>query len=176
VDVGTVSGTVEAVSLRITRLRDVNGVVWHIRNGTIKRAGNETHRWARAVIDFPVPYSVPVAAASDVLQNAAIGLWQEPAWQGIILEQPEIWGVQDVSADTVVIRVTARTVPQGKLAVASELRARLKSALDAAAVSQALSPRVAAGSPQPSAGLPQSSAVPQQASAVPQQADEPAGS
>jgi moderate conductance mechanosensitive channel len=56
VDIGGTSGTVEAVSLRITRLRDVNGVVWHIRNGTISKAGNKSQGWARAVVDFPVPY------------------------------------------------------------------------------------------------------------------------
>ena len=57
IDVGATTGTVEGVSLRITRLRDVNGVVWHVRNGTIKKAGNESQGWARAVVDFPVPYS-----------------------------------------------------------------------------------------------------------------------
>jgi small-conductance mechanosensitive channel len=129
-DVGSVAGTVEAVSLRITRLRDINGVVWHIRNGTIKRAGNETHGWARAVIDFPVPYPIPVTAARSALDRAAAALWLDPAWHDLILERPQVWGVEDVSADTVLIRVAARTVPEGKLDVARELRERLKAALD----------------------------------------------
>jgi small-conductance mechanosensitive channel len=129
-DVGSVAGTVEAVSLRITRLRDINGVVWHIRNGTIKRAGNETHGWARAVIDFPVPYPIPVTAARSALDRAVAALWLDPAWHDLILERPQVWGVEDVSADTVLIRVAARTVPEGKLDVARELRERLKAALD----------------------------------------------
>jgi small-conductance mechanosensitive channel len=133
VDIGSVAGTVEAVSLRITRLRDINGVVWHIRNGTIKRAGNETHGWARAVVDFPVPYDVPVGAARAALERAAVTMWQEPAWRAVMLDRPQVWGVEDVTADTVVIRVTARTAPQGKLDVARTLRERLKDALDAEA-------------------------------------------
>jgi small-conductance mechanosensitive channel len=131
IDVGSVGGTVEAVSLRITRLRDINGVVWHIRNGTIKRAGNETHGWSRAVIDFPVPYAVPVRAARAALDQAAAALWLEPAWHDLFLEQPQVWGVEDVSSETVLIRVAARTSPEGKLEVARELRERLKSALEA---------------------------------------------
>jgi small conductance mechanosensitive channel len=132
VDVGVV-GTVEAVTLRITRLRDINGVVWHIRNGTIKAAGNETHGWARAVIDFPVPYQLPVGAARGMLENAAVALWEEPAWHAVILDRPQVWGVENVSADTVLIRVAARTAPQAKIKVARELRERLKAALDSAA-------------------------------------------
>jgi small-conductance mechanosensitive channel len=128
-----VTGTVEAVSLRITRLRDISGVVWHIRNGTIKRAGNETHGWARAVIDFPVPYAVPVAAARAALEEAAVTMWEEPVWHALMLDRPQVWGVEDVTADTVIIRVTARTAPQGKLDVARTLRERLKDALDAEA-------------------------------------------
>jgi moderate conductance mechanosensitive channel len=131
VNASGVVGTVEAVSLRITRLRDVNGVVWNIRNGTIERAGNETHGWARAVVDFPVPAAMPVAAARTALERAAVGMWEEPAWQHVILDRPQVWGVQDVSAERVLIRVAARTAPQGKLEVARELRERLKTAIDA---------------------------------------------
>jgi moderate conductance mechanosensitive channel len=133
IDIGRVAGTVEAVSLRVTRLRDINGVVWHIRNGTIKRAGNETHGWARAVVDFPVPYALPVAVARAALERAAVALWEEPAWRAVMLDRPQVWGVEDVTADSVLIRVTARTAPEGKLDVARALRERLKDALDAAA-------------------------------------------
>jgi small conductance mechanosensitive channel len=91
VDIDTVTGTVEAVSLRLTRLRDVNGVVWHIRNGTIKRAGNQTHGWARAVIDFPVPAQVPISTARGSLERAAVTMWEEPAWHAMILDRPQVW-------------------------------------------------------------------------------------
>jgi moderate conductance mechanosensitive channel len=131
IEVSAVTGTVEAVSLRITRLRDVNGVVWHIRNGTIKQAGNETHGWARAVVDVPVPYGLTVAPARAALEHAATEMAAEPRWQASILDRPEVWGVETISADTVVIRVAARTAPLARQAVARELRERLKRALDA---------------------------------------------
>jgi small-conductance mechanosensitive channel len=130
VDIATVSGTVEAVSLRITRIRDVNGIVWHIRNGTIKRAGNETHGWARAVVDFPVPYGTPVPAARDALERAAVSMSREPRWRTSILGRPEVWGIETISPDTLLVRVTARTAPQARPAVTRELRERLMTALD----------------------------------------------
>jgi small-conductance mechanosensitive channel len=131
VDVFDVTGTVEAVSLRITRIRDVNGVVWHIRNGPIKFAGNETHGWARAVVDFPVPYGTSVPAARQTLERAAVAMSTEPRWRAAILERPEVWGVETVSPDTLLMRVTARTAPLARAEVTRELRERLKTALDA---------------------------------------------
>jgi moderate conductance mechanosensitive channel len=166
VDIDTVTGAVEAVSLRITRVRDVNGVVWHIRNGTIKRAGNQTHGWARAVIDFPVPSQVPIAAARGSLERAAVRMWEEPAWRAIMLDRPQVWGVEGISADTVLIRVAARTAPQMRLEVARELRERLKEALDATA--EAVPPRT--GPVPPMGGPPPQLAEPPPELAEPPQA------
>jgi small conductance mechanosensitive channel len=132
VDICDVTGTVEAVSLRITRIRDVNGVVWNIRNGPIQRAGNETHGWARAVVDFPVPYGTPVAAARRTLERAAVAMFTDPRWRASIIEIPEVWGVETVSPETLMMRVTARTAPLARAEVTRELRERLKTALDAA--------------------------------------------
>jgi len=129
--VGKISGTVEAVSLRITRVRDINGVVWHIRNGTIERAGNESQGWARAVVDFPVAYSRDIPRVRRLMLSTATGMWREPDWQGVILEEPEVWGVQSVTADEVTVRLAARTAPLRQWEVARELRERLKTALDA---------------------------------------------
>ena len=150
VDVGVV-GTVEAVTLRITRLRDINGVVWHIRNGTIKAAGNETQGWARAVVDFPVPARLPVAEVRGTLERAAVALWEEPAWHAVILDRPQVWGVEQVAADSVLIRVVARTAPLSKVNVARELRERLKTALDADAAAIAGVPPAVPRQPDPPA-------------------------
>jgi moderate conductance mechanosensitive channel len=130
IDVSGITGTVEAVSLRITSIRDVNGVVWHIRNGTIKRAGNESQGWARAVIDFPVGHDQDIAKVRDVMHTAATQMWQEPDWQEAMLEQPEVWGVQAVSSDSVLMRLVAKTASPSQWDVARELRARVKIALD----------------------------------------------
>lgn len=126
------TGTVEQVSLRVTRLRDVNGVVWHIRNGTIKQAGNESHGWARAVVDFPVPYQRDIPEVRGVMRQTVDAMWRDPAWHEILLEEPEVWGVQSLSSDGVVMRVAARTAPLRQWEVQRELTERLKGALDAA--------------------------------------------
>jgi small conductance mechanosensitive channel len=132
VAVGDVTGTVEAVSLRVTRVRDLNGVVWHIRNGTISQAGNESQGWARAIVDFPVSYDRDIPHVRQLMMHTAAGMWQEPDWHGVMLEEPEVWGVQAVSTDEVVLRLAARTAPLRQWEVARELRERLKTALDAA--------------------------------------------
>jgi small conductance mechanosensitive channel len=132
IDVGTITGTVEAVSLRITRIRDVNGVVWYIRNGTISQAGNESQGWARAVVDFPVAYDRDIPRVRRLMTSTAMGMWQEPRWHEIILEEPQVWGVQAVASDEVVVRLAARTAPLRQWEVARELRERVKNALDAA--------------------------------------------
>jgi moderate conductance mechanosensitive channel len=132
ISVDGTTGTVEGVSLRITRLRDVNGVVWYVRNGTIKTAGNESQGWARAVVDFPVPYHRDIPLVRQTMMQAASAMWQESVWQEVILEKPEVWGVQELSSEAVLMRVTARTVPLRQWEVQRELMERLKIALDAA--------------------------------------------
>jgi small-conductance mechanosensitive channel len=131
IEVGGTSGTVEAVSLRTTRLRDVSGVVWHVRNGTITKAGNKSQGWARAVIDFPVPYRHDIPQVRQVMAQTASAMWEEPAWHEIILEEPEVWGVQTLYTDAMLLRVVARTVPLRQWEVQRELTERLKTALDA---------------------------------------------
>ena len=134
IDAGDATGTVEAVSLRVTRLRDINGVVWHIRNGTINRIGNESQGWARAVIDFPVAYDQDLPAVRQTMKETAEQMWAEPRWRDVIMEEPEVWGVESVTSDAIVMRLVARTLPLRQWEVARELRERLKSALDAASV------------------------------------------
>jgi len=131
IDIGGTSGTVEAVSLRVTRLRDVNGVVWHIRNGTISKAGNKSQGWARAVVDFPVPYRHDIPQVRQVMASTAAAMWQEPTWREVILEKPEVWGVQTLYTDAVLLRVVARTAPLRQWEVQRELTERLKNSLDA---------------------------------------------
>jgi moderate conductance mechanosensitive channel len=134
IDAGDATGTVEAVSLRVTRLRDVNGVVWHVRNGTINRIGNESQGWARAVVDFPVAYDQDLPEVRQTMKDTADEMWQEPRWHDVIMEEPEVWGVESVSSDAIVMRLVARTLPLRQWEVARELRERLKNALASAAV------------------------------------------
>jgi hypothetical protein len=134
ISVGDASGTVETMTLRITRIRDVNGVVWHIRNGTIDQVGNKSQGWARAVLDFPVPYTADLATIRALLTGVAQAAWEDPALRGVMLEQPEVWGAQNVSSNEVTMRMVARTAPLRQWETERELRARVKSALDAAGI------------------------------------------
>jgi small-conductance mechanosensitive channel len=132
-----VSGTVEAVGLRVTRLRDVNGVVWHIRNGSLQQVGNQSQGWSRAVVDFPVPYSQDMSEVRDILTRVAVDMWQEPKWQGAILEEPKVWGVQSVSSSEAVWRLVAMTTPPRQYEVERELRERVKVELDSLGIATA---------------------------------------
>jgi small conductance mechanosensitive channel len=134
ISVGEATGTVETVTLRITRIRDVKGVVWHIRNGTIDQVGNKSQGWARAVLDYPVPYMADMATIRAVLAAVAEAAWEDPALRGVMLEKPEVWGAQDVSSSEVTMRMVARTAPLRQWETERELRARVKAALDAAGI------------------------------------------
>jgi small conductance mechanosensitive channel len=131
------TGTVEAMTLLTTRLRDVNGVVWHIRNGTIDSVGNESQGWSRAVIDYPVPYGEDLAYIRALMEQAADSLYHEGGWEELMLEKPEVWGAQELSGKEVTMRLVAKTAPMRQWEVARELRARVKAALDAAGVQPA---------------------------------------
>ncbi|MDT9591899.1 mechanosensitive ion channel family protein [Nocardioides zeae] len=135
VDVGTVSGTVEAVGLRITRLRDTDGTVWYVRNGEILRVGNKSQNWARAVIDVALPYATDVHRMIDVLRQAGHDLWDDDDFRGVLIEEPEVWGVQELTHDLLTVRMTVKTAPMEQWRVARVLRERIKVRLDAAGLS-----------------------------------------
>lgn len=137
ITVGDATGTVETVTLRITRLRAVNGIVWHVRNGAIETVGNESQGWARAVLDFPVPYTADLTTIRSLLGDVAEGMWNEPAWRTVMIEKPEVWGAQEVDMtppSTVAMRVVVKTAPLRQWEVEREMRARVKTALDAAGI------------------------------------------
>ena len=130
VDLGEATGTVEAVSLRVTRLRDVNGTVWYVRNGEIIRVGNMSQNWARTVLDISVAYSEDLVKVRRVLQEVAHELWVDEEFKGLIIEEPEVWGVEALAADGVTVRVTLKTAPMEQWAVAREMRQRIKARFD----------------------------------------------
>jgi small-conductance mechanosensitive channel len=143
------AGTVEAMSLLTTRLRDVNGVVWHVHNGSIDRVGNESQGWSRAVIDYPVPYEADLARIRSLMEQAAASVWAEPRWQELMLETPEVWGAQELSGSEVIMRIVAKTAPLRQWEVARELRARIKSILDTAGIARTAPETVAIDAPPP---------------------------
>ncbi|WP_025157567.1 mechanosensitive ion channel family protein [Leifsonia aquatica] len=130
VDLGSATGVVEAVGIRITQVRDVNGTLWFVRNGEILRVGNMSQGWSRVVIDLAVPYDTDVEAVQEKMLATATALATSPKWRSRILEKPEIWGIESISADAIVIRVVIKTRTTAKDDVSRELRAQLKHALD----------------------------------------------
>ena len=134
IDAGPATGTVESISLRTTRLRDVNGVVWHVPNGQISRIGNKSQQWSRALIDVDVAYDTDLERASGVIKDVADGLHHDETFGPMILEDPEVWGVERLGADGVSIRLVVKTTPSDQFKVARELRARLKTCFDEAGI------------------------------------------
>ncbi|MBC7403703.1 MAG: mechanosensitive ion channel [Microbacteriaceae bacterium] len=131
VDLGPATGVVETVGIRITQIRDVNGTVWFVRNGEIVRVGNMSQGWSRVIIDLAVPYDADVAAVQEKMLTIATQMASDLKWRSRILEKPEIWGIESISAEAIVIRLVVKTRPGTKDDVARDLRARLKIGLDA---------------------------------------------
>jgi small-conductance mechanosensitive channel len=126
VTLGTNSGTIEAVGLRVTRLRDVNGTVWYVRNGEILAVGNMSQEWARTVLDVPVALTEDLDRVRGVLAEVAQTVWADPEYGPVILEEPEVWGVEHWGPDGVVMRLVVKTAPQEQWKVARELREQIK--------------------------------------------------
>ncbi|MBA2529391.1 MAG: mechanosensitive ion channel family protein [Euzebyales bacterium] len=125
-----IAGSVEAISLRTTRLRDVEGTVWYVPNGQIRSAGNKSQQWARSLLDIGVAYDTDVAKASGVLKRVADGLWADSEFGPDIIEEPEVWGLERFDADQVILRMVLKVKPARQWAVNRELRARIKTAFD----------------------------------------------
>ena len=134
VDAGEAVGVVEGISLRTTRIRDVTGTLWHVANGQIVRVGNMSQEWARALLDVDVSYGTDIDAASDLIQRLAADMAAEPDYAELFLGEPEMWGVQDLGTDSVVLRLVIKTRPGEQWAITRELRRRIKVAFDVAEV------------------------------------------
>ena len=126
IDAGEASGIVEAVGLRTTRLRSVDGTVWHIRNGEILRVGNMSQGWSRALLDVSVAYDTDTDLAAAVIKEVADSVWHDEVLGKLVLEEPEVWGVEVMGPDGVTIRLVLKTRPADQWTVLRQLRRRLK--------------------------------------------------
>ncbi|MEY4348312.1 MAG: hypothetical protein RIS43_731 [Actinomycetota bacterium] len=134
VDLGDAVGTVEEVTLRTTRLRDMSGVVWYIRNGEIVRVANRSQGWTMAVVDVPVAYDENLDNIRSIIEKIADDMDSDPAYDDILLGRPEFGGVESVSGDAVFIKIFAKAAPQQQHFLAREIRERIKIAFDRAGV------------------------------------------
>lgn len=134
VDVGPVIGTVEEVALRFTRLRDMTGVVWYVRNGEILRVANRSQGWTLAIVDIPIAYNEDIDKVRAIVDAVSNDMDEDPAYDDMLLGRPTFAGVESVSGEAVVIRITAKAAPDQQLNVARTIRERMKLAFDRAGI------------------------------------------
>ena len=134
IDTGEAVGTVEEVTLRITKLRDASGVAWYVRNGEIVRIANKSQGWSTAVVDLPVSYTEDLERVQDIIRTVVADLYQDPQWREKMTDEPTVAGVEQITGSTITIRVFAKTVADQQWGVQREIRERVKIAFDAAGV------------------------------------------
>ena len=126
---GTI-GTVEAVGLRVTRLRDGTGIVWYVRNGEILQVGNHSQGWSTGIVDVAVAYTEDIPRVQGLIAGTAQEMYDDEAWRPKMLEVPTVAGVESVTGNSVTIRVLAKCAPNEHWGVQRELRERIKEAFD----------------------------------------------
>ena len=132
VDLGSANGTVEAVGLRITTVRDGNGTVWYVRNGEILRVGNKSQGFAVAVADLPLAHNADIAQATEIAVRVAAEVAEDPEVAEHLIEAPEVVGIEKLGPEGVTFRVTARTSPGQQFGVQRALITALSEAFDRA--------------------------------------------
>lgn len=124
-----VTGSVEAVTLRITRIRSANGEVIMVPNGQLVQVANLSRDWARAVIDVPVPAGADVSEVTATLQDVGVEAYDDDRLRALIMDEPSVSGVESLDLDELKVRLVARTLPGKQFEVTRELRRRVALAL-----------------------------------------------
>ncbi|MFI6008737.1 mechanosensitive ion channel family protein [Streptomyces sp. NPDC051243] len=132
IDAGVASGEVIEVGLRVTKLRGDNGEIWYVRNGEVKRIGNLSQGWSTAGVDVTVRPSENLDRVKAVLNGVGEAMSKEEPWNELLWGPIEVLGLDSVLLDSMVVRVSAKTMPGKSLTVERELRWRIKRAFDAA--------------------------------------------
>jgi len=130
VDLGLATGIVEYVSVRITTVRDVNGTLWYVRNGEITRIGNMSMGWSRVIVDLALPVDTDIGVVENAMLETMNDLAKDPKWRTRIIDKPEVWGLESVSGDALVIRLVMKTRANAKDDVGRELRMRVLNAVN----------------------------------------------
>lgn len=122
VDLGEIKGTVDAVGLRVTQVRDFEGTVWYVRNGEIARVGNKSQGWSRVVLDLAIDSATDRAKATAALLSAAGKIAKDKTFKADVLSEPEVWGVQAFTGDEVVLRLVLQVEAKSQDKIARALR------------------------------------------------------
>lgn len=129
VDLGEATGTVEAVGLRVTTLRDIKGTVWYVRNGEVLRVGNASQGYSVAVVDLPIGHDADIQTSTEVASRTVAELTAEgSALADDVLEPPEVLGVESIRPDGVTLRITTKVRAGRQWAVQRALLAGIKAA------------------------------------------------
>ena len=148
VTVNGITGTVEDVGLRITTIRDFDGTVWYVANGSVTELGNRSQGWSVAVVDVPVAHNSDLELAKEVLLQSVTDLQSDDRWAARLMPDEPIVGVESIAASAVTIRIRLHTVHEQQVPVARELRVRSVKALEAAGI-QMPSTTATSGGPDP---------------------------
>ncbi|CAL9295175.1 mechanosensitive ion channel family protein [Streptomyces rochei] len=156
IDAGVASGEVIEVGLRVTKLRGDNGEIWYVRNGEVKRIGNLSQGWATAGVDVTVRSDEDLDRVKETIGAVGERMSKEEPWNEMLWGPIEVLGLDSVLLDSMVVRVSAKTMPGKSLTVERELRWRVKRAFDAAGIRIVGGPEVPAqeaAAPDPTAGM-----------------------
>ena len=134
---GDARGTVEDVTLRVTKLRTSDGEVYTVPNGQIVKSLNLSKDWARAVVDVPVPTSADINVVNEALREVSTAAMEDDGLPDLLLDEPQVMGVESIERDTVNLRMVARTLPGKQFEVGRRLRALIVKSLRRAGVADA---------------------------------------
>lgn len=132
VDLGEVKGAIEQVGLRVTQVRDVEGTLWYVRNGEILRVGNKSQGFTRVLIDLAFEPGVDLEKAKTTLLASALKVSKSKLHGNQMIGDAEVWGIQSISGDSIVIRMVQQVAPKSGDDVARAIRAEVAAALKTA--------------------------------------------
>ena len=141
IDVGDVTGSVEEIGLRVTKIRDLQGTLWYVRNGEILRVGNMTQGWSRAFVEVSIGPDQDPDVALGLLREAAAALGTDPDVAPLLLDEPAVTAFEDLSGESIKLRAMVKTVPAQQWVVQRVLRAQIQRSFGAGGVPLALSRR-----------------------------------
>lgn len=129
-----IAGTVEEITLRTTRLRTIDGELVIVPNGEVRQVTNLSKDWARAVLDIPLATDADVPLATNILRDIGEGIWAEEVWAALLLDPPNVMGLENIGVGYLQLRFVARTLPGMQWEVSRELRGRITEAFRAAGI------------------------------------------
>jgi small conductance mechanosensitive channel len=134
VDLGSATGVVESIGLRVTQVRDIEGTVWYVRNGEILRVGNSSQGWSRVILDLPLAYNSDLEKTKKIIEQALAHLAEALGSKSGLIGKAQVWGVQALEGEAVVFRVVQQVRPSKKDELARQIRLEVKKAIDKAGI------------------------------------------